>query len=125
SAELLPYSTGLLTVVEHNFYQSLAAAGCFADSPQAERDALLKVLENNQRQLGAWAQSCPANFEHLYLAVEGERARIAGNLELARELFERARTSASSAGFLNIEAQIDELAWRMERTDDPERAAKH
>lgn len=125
SAGLLSYSTGLVTVVEHNFYQSLAAAGCFDTAADAEREELRTVLENNQRQMASWSQTCPANFEHLHLAVEAERARLRGDVADARELFERARAAAAAAGFLNIVALVDELAFRMEQSRDPERAARH
>lgn len=125
SAGLLHYSTGLITVVEHNFHESLAAAGSHDGATATERAEILQTLENNQRRMSEWVKACPANFEHLYLAVEAERARIRGEIDAARELFERARGAAAGVGFLNVVALVDELAWRMERAHDHERAAEH
>jgi predicted ATPase len=113
SAALLPYSVGMITVAEHNFYQSLAIAGMYAAAPPVRREELAAKLAANQKQLRIWADSCPQNFESSWLLVEAERARLEGREADALELYDRAAASAAEQRFVHIEALAHELAMQV------------
>lgn len=108
---LLPFSTGFVTQVEQNFFYSLILTGLHGTmtEEQAELDELLR---ENQRQLEQWAAGAPANYHHMYLLVEAERARIAGRKLDALALYDEAIAEATNQGFVNIEALGAELAAR-------------
>jgi hypothetical protein len=109
---LLVYSTGMLTIAEHVFFQSLIITALWTDAPEAQRAEFATKLDAHLRQLGIWAESCPYNFECLYLTVQAEHARVLGERARAAELFERATTSASAGNFAHIEALACELALK-------------
>ncbi len=64
-----------------------------------------------------WVDSCPENFEHMYLLVEAEIARITGKHYETIELYDRAVMSAQENDFVQNEALANELSakFRLER----------
>jgi predicted ATPase len=65
-----------------DFYRGLAAAAVYAD--QAEAPA---VLDAAIERLELRSQGCPANFEHQYLLLAAERARVSGAVGEAASWF--------------------------------------
>jgi predicted ATPase/signal transduction histidine kinase len=110
SEALLPYNVGFTNVAEHNFYYSLTLAALALAADPTQRAAYLATLEANQRQLQAWAGTCPANFAHMHALVEAERARLLGLEREARDGYDRAIAAAADAGFTHIEALACERA---------------
>jgi predicted ATPase len=121
SADLLVYSTGMLTIAEHVFYQSLTITALCREAP-ARREELVTQLDANVRQLKVWADSCPHTFESLYFVVCAERARITGDAAQASELFDRAIARAHESRFVHIEALANELALQSCDPADARRA---
>ncbi|HET7504204.1 MAG TPA: AAA family ATPase [Kofleriaceae bacterium] len=101
----------MVSVVEHRFHHCLAALAMCRHHP-ARHAELEPVIEANQRALQRWAESCPANFEPLYLVVEAERAALTGDLAAALEAYERATASAVRHGRRRLEALASELHGR-------------
>ncbi|WP_246257832.1 GAF domain-containing sensor histidine kinase [Pararobbsia alpina] len=105
-------SVMLMERAEYHLYAALARAACcepIGPDPYAKyRDA----LSAHERQLRAWAENCPQNFEDRAVLVGAEIARIEGRLPEAMDLYERAIRSARSNGFVQNEALSYELAAR-------------
>jgi predicted ATPase len=110
SDELLPYSVGMMTIVEHAFFQCLSATAMWQGAAESDREALAARLDSQARALDTWAASCPSNFQAMQLTVAAERARITGKAEAADELYERAMDAARDTRFIQVEAIASELA---------------
>ncbi|WP_051974904.1 PAS domain S-box protein [Cupriavidus necator] len=105
-------SVMLLERAEYHLYAALSRAACcepMGPDPYAKhRDA----LSAHHRQLRAWAENSPQNFEDRAVLVGAEIARIEGRPLEAMDLYERAIRSARSNGFVQNEALSYELAAR-------------
>ena len=97
---------------EYHLYAALSHAACCGlmdPDPYAEHRV---ALSTHDRQLRAWAENCPKNFEDRALLVGAEIARIDGRMPEATDLYERAIRCARSNGFVQNEALSYELAAR-------------
>ncbi len=103
---------GSLEVAEYQFYAALARAALCDAASVAERTQHQEALAAHHRQLQAWAENCPANFEGRAALIGAEIARIEGRILDAEQLYERAIRSARSNGFVHNEAVAHELAAR-------------
>jgi PAS domain S-box-containing protein len=110
--------------------QGAAMLGCIADQPHvalhAFHQSLLLLVPGrapstsderarvaaNQERLEVAAAFCPANYLHLYLLVEAERARDAARFSDAAALFDRAIDAAAESGTLYVEGTASEWAGR-------------
>lgn len=108
--EYLPFITGTLPVTEYNFYVSLLLTGRYLEASESDRQKYWQKIEANQEQMKIWANNCPDNFEHKYLLVEAEIARISEKEEEALDLYDRAIDSAREYNFIQNEALANELA---------------
>jgi len=113
--ELQGFYSSSISVAALNFYHSLALAALFETLPAERKDPCLATIEANQQQMRIWADHCPANFSHLYLLVEAERARLAGRELEGQRLYEQAIRAAAEAGFPQDEGLAHELASRFYR----------
>ncbi|WP_437964553.1 AAA family ATPase [Sorangium sp. So ce260] len=94
-------------VAESFYYHALAVAAVCGEAPPEE---LPRALLDCERQLGAWAESCPPNFLHKHVLVCAEIARLRGHEGEAARLYEQAASSAREHGFVQHEAIACELA---------------
>jgi len=101
---------GLLLDAEYVFYYSLVIAALNESLPGRERRQYLKVLKRNLRQMKKWSEACKENFEHKYLLLRAERARLRGKWEEAVYLYEKAIRSAAENGYRQNESLANELA---------------
>jgi PAS domain S-box-containing protein len=109
---LLWTSPGYLETAEAHFYGALShAASCDATLP-ARYPQHVQALTAHHRQLMAWAERCPENFENRAALVGAEIARIEGRELDAEGLYEKAIHSAGRNGFVHNEALANELAAR-------------
>ncbi|BAY83364.1 serine/threonine protein kinase with two-component sensor domain [Calothrix parasitica NIES-267] len=108
--KLQEFGIGLITIADHNFYQSLILTALYSSATFVEQKQYWQQLERNQTQMKIWADNCEANFLHKYLIIEAEIARISGNKLEAMELYDLAIASASTYGFIQNEALANELA---------------
>lgn len=110
--ELLPYIINRFPSAEYNFYYSLILAGLYPGAPGDIKKEYRDRLNTNQKQVKKWADNCPGNFQHKYLLVEAESARIQGKNWRAKELYDQAIDAAGKNEFRQDEALANELAAR-------------
>ena len=126
AAEMLAIPS-FIAVAELNFYTSLILAACYGRTASDEdRAAYWQRLQDNQAQMRIWADNCDANFEHKFLIVAAEMARISGENEQVIELYQDSITSARDNEFVQNEGIAHECAARywLER-NQPQYAALH
>lgn len=99
-----------ISVPALNFYQSLTCAALYDSTEPVRSKLLLERIRVAQQQMKIWKESCPENFQHHFLLVEAEIARIEGKDQAAMRLYEQSIHSAREHGFLQIEAIANELA---------------
>jgi PAS domain S-box-containing protein len=122
---------------EYHFYGALARAACCdpkfpdQDGPTSSplealakkdlssevrlsrtKEEHLEALAAHHRQLEAWAENCPENFENRAALVGAEIARIENRALDAERLYEQAIRSSHANGFVHNEALANELAAR-------------
>ncbi|WP_437893687.1 AAA family ATPase [Sorangium sp. So ce124] len=106
-------------IAENCYFHALALAALADEGARGARRSpaqeLPKGLLDGERQLGAWAASCPDNFLHKHALVRAEIARLLGNEPEAIRLYEQAISSARENGFVQQEAIACELAARFYR----------
>ncbi len=120
--ELLVFVPGMMTVVEHAFFQSLSACALWNDATTAARAELESRVAEQLQALENWAGHCPENFSALHLTVAAEYARLHGDAA-AGDLYERAMAAARASRYPHIEGIASELAMRHFESGDPARAA--
>ena len=108
--KLLESVVGIITIADHNFYQSLILTALYPAASFIEQKQYWHQLERNQKQMKIWADNCEANFLHKYLIIEAEIARISGNRLEAMELYDLGISSAKTYEFIQNEALANELA---------------
>lgn len=99
----------LPSVADHIFYFTLALTASYLDMTFVERWRNRKIMNRNLKKMARWTANCPENFEHKYLLVKAEMAKIKLNEVLAAYLYNRAITSARENGFVQVEALANEL----------------
>lgn len=118
-----------LHVPEANFYTSLAIAALYPTLTSRETKRYRRIMGRNQRQMKRWAKNCPENFEHKFLLVEAERARLKGNHKKACILYDRAIRSAGDNEYLQNQAiateRVANLMLELGHTDDARRYMKN
>jgi signal transduction histidine kinase len=105
-------TSGQLVSEEHPFHQSLILAANYESAGPAERAELDALLDRNLTRLRAIAAHAPMNFAHKVALVEAERARLAGDVAKAAELYDRAIDGAVENGYVNHAAIANECAAR-------------
>jgi PAS domain S-box-containing protein len=107
---LLWTSPAFFERAEYHFYAALARAALCDAARDAERTRHLEALAAHHRQLQAWTENCPENFENRAALVGAEIARLEGRELDAERLYEQAIVSARANGFIHNEALANELA---------------
>ncbi|MGB3512629.1 MAG: AAA family ATPase [Microcoleaceae cyanobacterium] len=106
----ISFITGILPTTEFNFYYSLILAALYPNVSEAKQKEYWQQLETNQQQMKNWADKCEENFEHKYLLIAAEMAKISGENTEAINLYDRAINSARKNEFIQYEALGNELA---------------
>lgn len=104
---------GTLHVPEFYFYDSLLMTALYDNADFGEKIKIRIRLKLNQMKMKTWARHCPENFEHKYLLVEAEMARIKGRHKKAVDLYNAAIKSARENRYTQNEALANELAARL------------
>ena len=115
---------GFLISAECNFYYSLSIIAIYNNLPPKERKHYWKRLKKNQKQMKKWSESCKMNFEHKYLLVEAEIARITSMKDKAMILYDQAIKSARSNNYVQNEALANELAAKFYLSHNHKKIAK-
>src|SRR6202011_3597279 len=112
NAEPLLFTTPFFDLAEYHLYAALARAALCDAAGAAERVQHLEALATHHRQLQAWSENCPENFENRAALVAAEIASLEGRELDAERLYEQAIRSARANGFVHNEALANELAAR-------------
>ncbi|XWK87337.1 MAG: AAA family ATPase [Phormidium sp.] len=101
---------GFMQVAILNFYHSLALLANYQQVSAEEQKKYLELVETNQGQMKYWAIHAPMNYQHKYLLVEAEKARVLGEVLAAMELYDTAIQGAKEQRYKQEEAIANELA---------------
>jgi len=110
--ELLWPAASQLETGDFRFYGALAHAAAWNSASAEGKRRHFEALSEHHRQLGVWAEHCPANYENRTALVGGEIARIEGRILDAEQLYEKAILSSHANGFAHNEAVANEIAAR-------------
>jgi len=105
---------GQFVFAEHAFFHYLTVARRLETVGGATRFRQRRNLNKKWKMMMKWADVCPDNFRHKLLLMEAERARLDGDGNAARRLYEEAEVSAREAGFPLNATVACELAGRFE-----------
>ncbi|MFB2919651.1 trifunctional serine/threonine-protein kinase/ATP-binding protein/sensor histidine kinase [Aerosakkonema funiforme] len=110
AAKYLESAGGMMVPAEHNFYYSLALLARYRNASTSEQKQYIKKVRSQQNKMKKWAVYAPYNFEHKYLLVEAEKARVLRKEGKATDCYERAIALAKKHGYIQEEALANELA---------------
>jgi predicted ATPase len=106
-------------VSEYFLFRGLIAAARFERVRAGARRGCRTALAESLRLMRRWAQACPANFAHLVLLLEAERARTGGARGRAIELYADAARGAEAQRYRQHAALAHErratLLWELGR----------
>lgn len=103
---------GEVYLADHAFYYYLTVTAMFPAFSWRKKAAFWKLLQKKLRQMKQWAQRCPANFEHKYLLMAAEMARLCRQKQKAALLYDRAVRSARAHSFIQNVAIASECTAR-------------
>jgi predicted ATPase/signal transduction histidine kinase/tRNA A-37 threonylcarbamoyl transferase component Bud32 len=106
----LPAILGFTTSASYPFCHSLILVALYPQVTPSTQGQYWQSLINHQNQLKIWADNCPENFEHQYLLIQAEIARISKQELEAMNFYDRAIASATANGFTHHVAIANELA---------------
>ena len=92
------------------FHQSIALARAYTSANVQQQSRYLNKLTANLENLRKWAEHCPQNYQHKYLLIQAEVARISGRDYQAMELYDQAIANASEQGYQQNVALANEIA---------------
>ncbi|MFT4925421.1 MAG: putative ATPase/signal transduction histidine kinase/DNA-binding response OmpR family regulator [Phenylobacterium sp.] len=110
-------------MTESTFYTALSLLSFAVPGERAFIDNIIQS-KNLASQIKQWANFCPQNYEHKYLIVAAEIARVSGDVNSAMGLYDRAIESAEKAGFIQCEALANELYANFWLNQNQSRVAK-
>ncbi|MCP4297948.1 MAG: serine/threonine-protein kinase PknK [Proteobacteria bacterium] len=93
-------------------YDSLSRLAVFFDVSTSEQQQILARVSRQQEIMKQWATHAPMNFQHQYLLVEAELARVSGNDGQAREYYDQSIELAQKNEYINEEALAYNVAAR-------------
>ncbi|MEM7035008.1 MAG: serine/threonine-protein kinase PknK, partial [Chloroflexota bacterium] len=108
ATKLVASAAPTLYAPEHYFYYSLILTAIYSTVPRVEQWRYWRTLKKNQRKMKRWATHCPENFEHKYLLVAAEMARLSNQPLAAMSLYDQAIQSAQDNEFTQNEAIANE-----------------
>lgn len=131
----LPLLTRWLTVIEETVQaQIIQIDACFWAAlhltmghdrvGETEQPEYMVAAVQNLERFREWADLCPANFNHKYLLIRAEVARISRETVMAMDLYDQARDQALASNFYLDAALSDELAGRFWETRGKQHLAK-
>ncbi|MFW6296106.1 MAG: adenylate/guanylate cyclase domain-containing protein, partial [Halothece sp.] len=124
SEKRLSNCLGLLRVSEHYFYYSLTLASLYEKVSEEDKANYFRILQENREKLRSFSENCPSNFEHKYLLVAAEIARLSDSKLEGMELYDAAIASAKENEYLQNEALANELAAKFYLAQGKEKIAK-
>lgn len=114
---------GLPYTVRFSLITFLAYSGQVDKMASRAKRTAKRVMKQEYRKMKKWANVCPGNFKHLQLIMEGELARIAGNIDVAMKCFSQAIKTALENEWLRDQALANELMAKLYIEIDQDKAA--
>lgn len=108
AAQQLQAITPVVRAFTATYHQALL---CFYSAliEMATSQELTPTIEGALKRMAVWAQSCPTSFEHKRLLLEGEAARLRGDILSARRFLRAGIRGAANQSFMQEEA----LGWEL------------
>ncbi|MBS4197732.1 ATP-binding sensor histidine kinase [Lederbergia citri] len=106
---------GSLTLViapEYYFYKDLWMAKLYNDSVMKEKSYFRKQLKKHLSLWKKWSKHSPSNYEHKYMLIKAEEARMKGEVTKASLYYDRSIKQAQKNGFIQDTAIASECAGR-------------
>ncbi|NUM73799.1 sigma 54-interacting transcriptional regulator [candidate division KSB1 bacterium] len=100
---------GTLWMTTLCFYHALTLAALYGSAEDEKQRDDRQKLESLQAQMKLWAANCPENFQHEFLLISAEMARITDKPYEAMVNYEQAIQSAREQGIIQHEALANEL----------------
>ncbi|MEG4800765.1 AAA family ATPase [Microcoleus sp. ARI1-B5] len=94
------------------FHRAIALAAACTNASEGDREIYLEQLNISLEELREFAKNCPANYQHKYLAIRAQAARLSGQNYEASECYDSAIALAIENGFIQDAALVNELAAR-------------
>jgi predicted ATPase/signal transduction histidine kinase len=110
--ELRPYMAAFFVEAPLSFYYALCLLALIPDASPAQSQAYRQTVAVHRQRIEGWVQSCPENFRHMQLLIDGEVARIAGHDFVAVQCFAQAVEHAHAREIYPDLALAHELAAR-------------
>ncbi|NQZ06825.1 MAG: AAA family ATPase [Algicola sp.] len=110
-------------VTECVFYGALSLLG-FAVPGDPKYIDNIKQVKKLLAKMKYWANQSPQNYEHKYLIISAELARVCGDIPSATTLFDKAIEASEQAGFIQCEALANELFATFWLHENQSRVAK-
>ncbi|MBD3308633.1 AAA family ATPase, partial [candidate division KSB3 bacterium] len=104
---------GSIAQAAHTFYHSLILAALYSSRSREQQHRFWKILTRHQQQMKRWADACPANFQHMYLLIQAEQARLKAQPFVAMQRYRHAIEHANAAQVVQHEALAHELAAQL------------
>jgi len=102
-------TTGMFVVPVAYFYHSLAQLAMHKKMPKNLQSQTIKQVRKDQKTLRLWSDHGPMNYQHKYLLVEAELARVLNKQDIAVELYKKSIKTASQNEYIQEEAIANEL----------------
>ncbi|GAK60937.1 adenylate/guanylate cyclase [Candidatus Vecturithrix granuli] len=109
---LLDLVQSFIVRAAYNFYVSLSVTALYPAASAEQQQHYWTILTQNQRQMQEWAEHCPENFQHCYLLVQAEMARLTGQRFEAIQLYHQAIEAVQVQQFPHHKALTWEIAAR-------------
>ncbi|MBE9184432.1 AAA family ATPase [Microcoleus sp. LEGE 07076] len=94
------------------FHRAVALAAACTNASEDDRQLYLEQFNICLEELREFAKNCPANYQHKYLAIRAEAARLSAQNYEASECYDCAIALAMENGFIQDAALVNELAGR-------------
>jgi PAS domain S-box-containing protein len=106
-------AVGTFMLPVFHFHRAIALAAVCTNASEGEnRQIYLEQLSISLEELREFAKNCPANYQHKYLAIQAEVARLSGQKYEAAECYDSAIALAIENRFIQDAALVNELAAR-------------
>ncbi len=106
------------------FYHTLSAFAIVNECDKKKKQGVLETIKENTKKFSLWAKQCPENFEHKFLLIQAEQARIDRNITQAMDLYDKAIESAMENRYINNVALANELAGKFYLANQKDKIAK-
>ena len=109
-AEFLKGGAGHFVNPVFRFHHAIALASASTNASDIDRKLYREQLNISLEEFRDLAKHCPANYQHKYLLIKAEIARLSGNNYAAAEYYDQSIASALENGFIQNAALANELA---------------